>query len=398
MANRQGNCYAFASIGREPARPFPHLFRTRGQKPSAPPERRPALSTNHLIDLYSDTQTKPSAGMRKAMADAEVGDEQRGEDPSTNLLQERVAELLGKEAALFLPSGTMCNQIAMLVHCRQGDEIIGAEVTHLFTSEAGGASALAGAQTWPIRCERGIFKGADVTAAVRAPGRHNPISRVVIIEQTVNRGGGAIWSIDEIADVAAATKQHGLVLHMDGARLMNAAVSSGVAADKMTTHVDTAWTDLSKGLGCPVGGVLVGSRAFIDEAWRWKHRLGGALRQSGILAAAGLYALDHNIQKLAEDHENAVALGNAVAAIEGLKLFSPRIESNMVFFESTLPEISSRQIFETLLARGVRMGMTYGNMIRAVTHLDVSSDDITRSGEILGQVVADLKAGLRKAS
>jgi threonine aldolase len=398
MANCLGNCYAFASIGREPARPCLHLFRTRGLEPSAPPERRPALSTNRLIDLYSDTQTKPSAGMRKAMADAEVGDEQRGEDPSTNLLQERVAELLGKEAALFLPSGTMCNQIAMLVHCRQGDEIIGAEVTHLFTSEAGGASALAGAQTWPIRCERGIFTGADVTAAVRAPGRHNPISRVVIIEQTVNRGGGAIWSVDEIADVAKATKQHGLVLHMDGARLMNAAVSSGVAANKMTAHVDTAWTDLSKGLGCPVGGVLVGSRAFIDEAWRWKHRLGGALRQSGILAAAGLYALDHNIQKLAEDHENAVALGNAVAAIEGLKLFSPRIESNMVFFESTLPEISSRQIFETLLARGVRMGMTYGNMIRAVTHLDVSSDDITRAGEILGQVVADLKAGLRKAS
>lgn len=356
------------------------------------------MSTNHIIDLYSDTQTRPSAGMRKAMADAEVGDEQRGEDPSTNLLQERVADLLGKEAALFLPSGTMCNQIAMLVHCRQGDEIIGAEVTHLFTSEAGGASALAGAQTWPIRCERGIFTGADVTAAVRAPGRHNPISRVVVIEQTVNRGGGAIWSVDEIGDVARATQQHGLILHMDGARLMNAAVSSGIPVKDMTAQIDTAWTDLSKGLGCPVGGVLVGSRAFIDEAWRWKHRLGGALRQSGILAAAGLYALDHNLQKLAEDHENAVALGEAVAAVEGLKLFSPRIESNMVFFESTLPDISSRQIFETLLARGVRMGMTYGNMIRAVTHLDVSRDDIARAGEILGQVVADLKAGLRKAS
>jgi threonine aldolase len=356
------------------------------------------LSTNRIIDLYSDTQTRPSAGMRQAMADAEVGDEQRSEDPSTNLLQARVADLLGKEAALFLPSGTMCNQIAMLVHCRQGDEIIGAEVTHLFTSEAGGASALAGAQTWPLRCERGIFSGADVTAAVRAPGRHNPVSRVVVIVQTVNRGGGAIWPRETIADVAAAARQHGLVVHMDGARLLNAAVSSGIPAKEMTAHVDTAWVDLSKGLGCPVGGVLVGSRAFIDEAWRWKHRLGGALRQSGILAAAGLYALDHNIPKLAEDHANAVALGEAIVAVPGLKLFTPRIESNIVFFESTLAEVSSRQIFEALLARGVRMGMTYGNMIRAVTNLDVPNDDITRAGEILAEVVADLKAGLRKAS
>jgi threonine aldolase len=198
------------------------------------------LSTNRIIDLYSDTQTRPSAGMRRAMAEAEVGDEQRGEDPSTNLLQERVATLLGKEAAMFLPSGTMCNQIAMLVHCRQGDEIIGAEVTHLFTSEAGGASALAGAQTWPIRCERGIFAAADVEAAVRAPGRHNPISRVVVIEQTVNRGGGAIWPVESIAEVATTARKHGLVVHMDGARLMNAAVSSGIAAKDMTAHVDTA--------------------------------------------------------------------------------------------------------------------------------------------------------------
>lgn len=357
------------------------------------------MSTNRIIDLYSDTQTRPTAGMRRAMAEAEVGDEQRGEDPSTNLLQERIADLLGKEAALFLPSGTMCNQIAMLVHCRQGDEIIGAEVTHLFTSEAGGASALAGAQTWPIRCDRGIFTGADVIAAVRDPGgRHNPRSRVVVIEQTVNRGGGAVWTVDQIADVAAAARQHGLAVHMDGARLMNAAVSAGIPASAMTANVDTAWVDLSKGLGCPVGGLLTGSREFIAEAWRWKHRLGGALRQSGILAAAGLYALDHNIAKLAEDHANAIALGKAISATPGLRLFTPRIESNIVFFDSTLPGITSRQIYETLLARGVRMGMTYGNMIRAVTHLDVSSDDIARAGEMLASVVADLQSGQRKAS
>ena len=169
------------------------------------------MSRNKIVDLYSDTQTKPSPGMRKAMAEAEVGDEQRGEDPSTNALQDRIAEYLGKEAAVFLPSGTMCNQIAMLVHCRPGDEIIGADVTHVFTSEAGGASALAGAQTWPIKCELGMFTGKDVAAAIRDPGgRHNPRSRLLVIEQSVNRGGGAVWKTSQIEEVAAVAHQHGV--------------------------------------------------------------------------------------------------------------------------------------------------------------------------------------------
>ena len=259
------------------------------------------MSRNKLIDLYSDTQTKPSAGMRKAMADAEVGDEQRGEDPSTNALQERIADKLGKEAAVFLPSGTMCNQIAMLVHCRPGDEIIGADVTHVFTSEAGGASALAGAQTWPHQMqERASSAGADVEAAIRdTGGRHNPRSRLVVVEQSVNRGGGAVWKV--AADRGrgrGVAQEHGLSVHMDGARLLNAEVAAGVPAKAMTAPCDTVWIDLSKGLGCPVGGVLAGPKDFIDEAWRWKHRLGGALRQSGMLAAAGLYALDHNVEKL----------------------------------------------------------------------------------------------------
>ena len=231
----------------------------------------PAATTkNRLIDLYSDTQTKPSAGMRKAMAEAEVGDEQRGEDPTTNRLQERVAELLGKEAAMFLPSGTMCNQIAMLVHCRPGDEIIGSAETHVFTSEGGGAAVLAGAQTLWIASDKGIFTGREVEAAIRTgDGRHNPLSRVVVIEQTVNRGGGAIWTTSQIKNVATAAKRHGLIVHMDGARIMNAVVGSGVPAKDMTAHVDTVWLDLSKGLGCPVGGVLAGSKAFMQEAWRW---------------------------------------------------------------------------------------------------------------------------------
>ncbi len=356
----------------------------------------PQPSTNRLIDLYSDTQTKPSPGMRRAMAEAEVGDEQRGEDPTTNRLQERTADLLGKEAAMFLPSGTMCNQIAMLVHCRPGDEIIGARETHVFTSEGGGASVLAGAQTLNIPSDKGIFTGRDVEAAVRTgDNRHNPVSKVVVIEQTVNRGGGAIWSVPQIEDVAKSAKKHGIIVHMDGARILNAVVGSGVPAKQMTKSVDTVWVDLSKGLGCPIGGVLAGSKSFIDEAWRWKHRLGGAMRQSGIIAAAGLYALDHNLEKLAEDHANARRLGEHISAVPGLTLFAPKIESNIVFFDPTALGITSKDLFEEMLRRGVRMGTTYGGMIRAVTHMDVSRAEIDTAGKVLAEAIAALKAAKR---
>jgi len=357
------------------------------------------LSRNTIIDLYSDTQTKPSPGMRKAMAEAEVGDEQRGEDPSTNALQDRIAAHLGKEAAVFLPSGTMCNQIAVLVHCRPGDEIIGADVTHVFTSEAGGASALAGAQTWPIRCERGIFNGSDVAAAIRDPvGRHNPRSRLLVIEQSVNRGGGAVWKTAQIEEVAGVAHKHGLSVHMDGARLLNAEVSAGVPAKAMTAPCDTVWVDLSKGLGCPVGGVLAGPKDFINEAWRWKHRLGGALRQSGVLAAAGLYAMDNNVERLAEDHANARRLGEHITAVPGLKLLTPSIETNIVFFDVGGAGFTSLQVYDELIKRGVRMGMSYGGMIRAVTHLDVSRDEIDAAGKALREAVAALQGASRSAS
>jgi threonine aldolase len=351
----------------------------------------PTATPNRLIDLYSDTQTKPSPGMRKAMAEAEVGDEQRGEDPTTNRLQERVADLLGKEAAVFLPSGTMCNQIAMAVHCRPGDEIMGTAETHVFTSEGAGASVIAGAQTQIIPGDRGIFTGAEVEANVRTgDGRHNPLTRVVVIEQTVNRGGGAVWTVPQIADVAKAARKHGITVHMDGARILNAVVASGVPAKAMTEHVDTVWLDLSKGLGCPVGGVLAGSKAFIHEAWRWKHRLGGALRQSGIVAAAGVYALDHNIERLAEDHANARRLAEGLAAIPGVALFTPRIESNIVFFDPAGTGVASTALCAEIVKRGVRMGTTYGSMVRAVTHHDVSATDIDTAVKVVGEAIAAL--------
>jgi threonine aldolase len=346
------------------------------------------MTANRLIDLYSDTATRPSAPMRKAMAEAEVGDEQKAEDPTTNALHERVAELLGKEAAVFLPSGTMCNQIALLVHCRPGDEVIAADVAHIFSSEAGGGSALAGAQSWPLPAQRGIFAAAAVAAAVRPAGdRHSPRSRLVAVEQTVNRGGGAVWPTEAIEDVGRVAHGHGLGLHMDGARILNAVIASGVAAKRMAAPCDSVWLDLSKGLGCPVGGVLAGSKAFIDEAWRWKHRLGGALRQSGMLAAAGLYALDHNVERLAEDHDNARRLAEMLGNVRAIRIMNPEVETNIVFIDASESGQKPTDIIAALRRHNVRMGASYGGMIRAVTHLDVSRRDMEAAAVALATVL-----------
>lgn len=345
-----------------------------------------ASPPRNLVDLFSDTMTRPSSGMRKAMAEAEVGDEQKGEDPTTRALEDRVAELLGKEAAVFLPSGTMCNQIAIAVHCRSGDEIMAPDNSHIFTFEAGGGAAIAGAQSRSLPHEMGIFTGAAVTAAVRPPTRHAPKSRVVAIEQTTNLGGGAVWSMAQIQDVAQAATAHNLILHMDGARMPNAVVASGIAAAQMCAPCDTTWLDLSKGLGCPVGGVLAGSKDFIAEAWRWKHRLGGALRQSGILSAAGLYALDHNWDRLAEDHANAQAFAALAAEIKGIKLVYSKTQTNLVFLDVSGTGKTAAAISEAALADGVRIGAMGPALMRAVTHLDVSSAGISAAGAALRKV------------
>ena len=349
-----------------------------------------ALPTRHFIDLFSDTMTRPSAAMRKAMADAEVGDEQKGEDPTTRALEERIAGLLGKEAAVFLPSGTMCNQVALAVHCRSGDEVIAPDTAHIFTFEGGGGAAIAGAQNRAIAHVNGIFTAAAVTGAVRNPAvRHHPRSRLVAIEQTMNLGGGAVWSMAQIDDVAKAAKTHGLLLHMDGARLPNAVAASGVPAAKMCAAFDSTWLDLSKGLGCPVGGVLAGSKDFIGEAWRWKHRLGGALRQSGILAAAGLYALDHNWDRLADDHANAKRFAALAAEVKGIKLVYAKTETNLVFLDVSGTGKSAPAIAEAVMARGVRIGAMGPTLMRAVTHLDVVKAGIEAAGKALREAVTD---------
>jgi threonine aldolase len=325
------------------------------------------------VNLHSDTQTQPTSAMRAAMAAAEVGDEQRGQDPTTSELERRVAELLGHEAAVFLPSGTMCNEIALRLHIRPGgDELILDRTAHPLTAEAGGPAALSGAVIAPLDGEGGIFTGAQLRAALHVDGdRYTPRSRVVSVEQTSNMGGGRIWPSERIEEVLGIAREHGLRAHLDGARLMNAVVATGVPAADYSSRFDTAWIDFSKGLGAPVGAVLAASQELIDEAWRYKQMMGGALRQSGILSAACLYALDHNVERLAEDHANARALAEGLAAIPAISIDPAAVESNIVIFE--VPDAPG---LERALASEVDLLALGPTRVRAVTHLDVDRAEI----------------------
>jgi threonine aldolase len=316
--------------------------------------------------------------MRQAMAEAEVGDEQQREDPTVNLLQDMVADLLGKEAALFLPSGTMCNQVAFAVHCRSGDEILLQEQAHPLLFEVGGASALIGALLRPLAGLGGLFTGEQVRSAIRPPAYYMPRTRAVSIEQTSNVSGGICWPLEQIEEVCRAAHAGGLVTHMDGARLLNAVVARGTPARKFAAPFDSAWIDLSKGLGAPVGAVLAGSRDFIEEAWRYKQRFGGAMRQAGIIAAAGVYALHHHVDRLAQDHERARRLAQGLASIPGIGIDPNRVETNIVVFEVrglTGDEFGAR----TLASHGVRFSVLGPSTVRAVTHLDISPDGIERA-------------------
>jgi threonine aldolase len=324
-----------------------------------------------MVNLYSDTQTRPTPAMRRAMAEAEVGDEQRFEDPTVNALCARVAELLGFEAAVFLPSGTMCNEIAFRLHIRPGgDEAILHRRAHPIIAEAGGPAAFAGAMLCPLDSADGTFTGDDVRAAVRPPSRYEPRSRLVSVEQTVNMAGGRVWPLERLRDVVAAAQEAGLRLHMDGARLMNAVVAAGVPAAEYARGFDTVWLDFTKGLGAPVGACLAGSAELIDEAWRYKQMIGGAMRQAGIVAAGALYALDHHVERLAEDHANARRLADGLGELDGVTV--EQVETNMVFFGvDDAPDLCA-----ALQREGVRMGAVGPRRVRAVTHLDVDADAI----------------------
>jgi threonine aldolase len=333
-----------------------------------------------MIDLYSDTVTRPTPEMRRFMCDAEVGDEQKHEDPTVNLLQEMVADLLGKEAAVFLPSGTMCNEIALRVHCRPGDEMLAHRTAHPIHFETGGPAALAGVNVRPLAGPRGQYDVEALEAGIRPNSRHYPRSRLVWVEQTSNLGGGSVWPLPRVHAVTDVARRHGLATHLDGARLMNAVVASGIAAREWAAPFDSAWIDFTKGLGAPVGAALAGSREFIAEAWRMKQQMGGAMRQAGIIAAGGVYALRHHVKRLADDHANARRLAAGLAGMPGVSLDPTTIETNIVFFD--VPgSPGAAAVVERLQARGVRMGAMGPHTIRAVTHLDVSAEQIEHALE-----------------
>ena len=341
-----------------------------------------------LIDLGSDTATRPSDGMREAMASAAVGDEQKDEDPTTRELCDYCADLLGMEAAVLLPSGIMANLIAGLTHCGPGDEILCAADSHIVNSEGAGLAVVGGLSLSCIPAERGIFSVEQMAERVRKERLRAPRTRLVHIEQTTNRGGGAIWPADHLVGLSDAARGLGLALHMDGARLLNAAVASGLPARIFTQNFDSVWIDLSKGLGAPVGSVLAGSKSFIESAWRWKHRLGGAMRQSGVLAAAGLYALKNNVDRLADDHRNARTFAEEISSIPGIRVENPEVETNIVFFDVAGTGQEAPRIAELLMADGVRIGAETGRRMRAVTHLGVNADQTKQAANILRTVVS----------
>jgi len=343
------------------------------------------------IDLVSDTATRPCEAMRRAMAGAEVGDEQRGEDPTVNALNERVAGLLGQERALFLPSGTMCNQIALAVHCNAGDEIVAAANAHIVSSEAAGAAVFARSVIRNIPVANGIFTVDQLRSAIRPNREKSPRSRLVSVEQTANRGGGSVWPLDVLAAIVETARDHRLGLHMDGARLMNAVVASGVDASRFASPFDSVWLDMSKGLGCPVGGVLAGSAGFIEEANAWKHRFGGAMRQAGILAAAGLYALDHNVERLAQDHANARAFACMVAEIPGMRILNPEVPTNLVFFDVSGTGRKTAELGNRLASRGVRIGAESASEMRAVFHLGVDAAGTEEAARALADAARDVR-------
>jgi threonine aldolase len=332
-----------------------------------------------VINLYSDTQTRPTDAMRQAIASADVADEQRGQDPTTLRLEKRVAELLGQEAAVFMPSGTMCNQISFRLHARPGgDEILLDRTAHPVIAEAGGPAQNASLMINAIDGDRGVFSADQLRAAIRPHSRYLPRSRLVSVEQTTNMGGGRVWPLDTVREVVGVAREHGLRAHMDGARLMNAVVAAGVPAAEHAGLFDTAWIDFTKGLGAPVGAVLAGSSELMAEAWRWKQMMGGAFRQSGIVAAGCLYALEHNVERLAEDHENARVLADGLAGL-GLDVVKP--ETNIVIFSA--PAGFTEQMAE----RGVELSGTPDGRARAVTHLDVDRSQVDAALEAAGALL-----------
>jgi threonine aldolase len=342
-----------------------------------------------IIDLRSDTVTRPTPAMRRAMAEAEVGDDVYGEDPTINRLQELAAHMLGKEAGLFVASGTMGNLAAILAHCNRGDEVILGDKAHTFLFEAGGISALGGVHSCQLPNQPdGTLEIGAIRAAIREEDDHHPVTRLISLENTHNRCGGVALSVDYTRQVKALAEEYGLLLHLDGARLFNAAIALGVSAKELAEPADSVTVCLSKGLCAPVGSVLCGSEAFIRQARRIRKQLGGGMRQAGVLAAAGIVALETMVERLAEDHARARRLAQGLSSVPGLILDAGTPHTNMVYLslDETIP-LSAEQVVERLAERGVKVGAVGPRQFRLVTHYWIDDEAVDDAIEAFGQVL-----------
>ncbi len=339
-----------------------------------------------MIDLRSDTVTKPSEAMRRVMMTAEVGDDVFGEDPTVNKLQDTVAEMLGKEAALFVPSGTMGNQICIRVHTAHGQEMICDWNSHVFNYEAGAASALAGVQLKPIVGQDGILTAEQIQAAISDNDIHHAETRLIELENTHNRGGGIVYPIEEIRKIKTIAERHKISLHLDGARLFNAVLYSGIPAREYARHADSVMVCLSKGLGAPVGSVIAGTKPFIDKARCVRKMYGGGMRQAGILAAAGLYALENNVQRLEQDHRWAQQLATAIADLRPFTIDLSKVHTNIVIFTITDDRLNADDVVAELESRHIGTLAFDKKRVRMVTHMDLCQEDIDRTIKILKEI------------
>jgi threonine aldolase len=345
--------------------------------------------SNRSVELRSDTFTRPTAGMRRAMAEAEVGDDVWNEDPTVHRLEARAADLTGKEAALFVSSGTQGNLIGILSHTERGDEIVIGDQSHVFRYEVGGTAVVGGLQVYALpNTARGRIASDAVRAAIRGSDIHEPRTGCIALENTHNRCGGAVLRVDEVAEIADIAHDRGVPLHLDGARVFNAATALGVPVSAITAPVDSVTFCLSKGLGAPVGSLLCGSTGYIARARKWRKLLGGGMRQAGVLAAAGLYVLDEHVERLAEDHANARLLAEGLAEIPGIRIDLTAVESNLVFFEIDGLEMEIPVFLERLSESGVRLGQA-GSRVRAVTSYEASRADIEFALEAVRAVAHD---------
>jgi threonine aldolase len=339
-----------------------------------------------IIDLRSDTVTKPTPAMREAMAQAEVGDDVYGEDPTVNRLEAMAADLLGKEAAIFVPTGVMGNQLAIRLHTRPGDEVILESASHIIRYEGGSASSLSGVQLCCVPGERGRLSAESIQAAIRPKGLHFPPTTLVCLEQTHNVGGGSVYPLETIHRITEMARGHDLALHLDGARLFNAVVKTGVPAAEYARPFDTISFCLSKGLGAPVGSMVASDSARIQTLRRLRKVFGGGMRQVGILAAAGMYALEHHIDRLAEDHANAYYLATLLENIPGVVVDVKAVETNMVMFQVPHSSKSTEQLLAECRETGVYLNAVADRSFRVVTHLDVNHDDMETAAQVFRRI------------